>query len=194
MPLDPSKTALIIVDAQQAFLEWEAAGLKRNNPRAVANMRRLLSAFRKDGLAVIHIRHSSKEKDSALRPERPGFAPIAGLEEQAGEPVLVKHVNSSFIGTDLETRLRDGGFKTLVIVGITTNHCVETTTRMAGNLGFDARLVGDACYTFDRIGFGGQAESADAVHAMTLSNLSGEFATIETSDSVLAAISRQAAA
>jgi nicotinamidase-related amidase len=114
--------------------------------------------------------------------------------EAEGEPVLIKHVNSAFIGTDLEARLRDGGHHTVVIAGITTNHCVETTTRMAGNLGFDARLVSDACYTFDRISFDGQPESAEAIHRMTLSNLAGEFATIETTDTVLARLAGRAAA
>ncbi|GHD16641.1 cysteine hydrolase family protein [Tianweitania populi] len=186
--LAPNSTALILVDVQQAFVQWEAQGLRRNNPDAVSNIAKLLTAFRARGMPVFHIRHASTEADSALRPDRPGFEPIEVAREHPGEAVIVKHVNASFIGTDLEEQLRDGGIKTLVIAGITTNHCVETTTRMGGNLGFDARLVSDAYYTFDRIGFDGAPESAETIHAMTLSNLSGEFATIETTDTVLAAL------
>lgn len=186
--------ALILVDAQQAFVEMERAGRRRNNPQAVANMARLLGAFREQGLAVFHIRHASTEPDSLLRPERGGYQAIGEVRERSGEPVLVKHVNSAFIGTDLEKRLREGGHETLVVAGITTNHCVETTTRMAGNLGFEARLVSDACYTFDRVGHNGETESAEAIHNMTLSNLDGEFATIETTETVLAALRRSAAA
>ena len=189
-----AKPALILIDAQMAFVEWERAGQRRNNPDAVDNMARLLDAFRRGGLAIFHIRHASTEKDSALRPERSGYQPILQTRERAGEPVLVKHVNSAFIGTDLEKRLRDAGHQTLVIAGITTNHCVETTTRMAGNLGFEAQLVRDACYTFDRVGFDGRSESAEAIHNMTLSNLNSEFAAIVTTDTVIAAVADNIAA
>lgn len=189
-----SNPALILIDVQMAFVEWERTGKRRNNPDAVDNMARLLEAFRLRGLAIFHIRHASTEKGSALRPERSGYQPIPQTRELSGEPVLVKHVNSAFIGTDLEKRLRDAGHQTLVIAGITTNHCVETTTRMAGNLGFDAQLVRDACYTFDRVGFDGRPESAEAVHDMTLSNLNGEFASIVTTDAVVAAVADAIAA
>ncbi|MVA98502.1 isochorismatase family protein [Nitratireductor sp. CAU 1489] len=188
------EAALILIDVQKAFVEMEAAGHRRNNPQAVANMARLLDAFRNQGLAVFHIRHASTEPGSLLRPERSGFEAIGETRERPGEAVLVKHVNSAFIGTDLEQQLRDGRHETVILAGITTNHCVETTTRMAGNLGFDARLVDDACYTFDRVGRSGEVESAEAIHAMTLSNLDGEFATIETTETVLAALRHSAAA
>jgi nicotinamidase-related amidase len=100
----------------------------------------------------------------------------------------MKRVNSAFIGTDLETRLRAADINTLVICGATTNHCVETTTRMAGNLGFDTRLVRDATWTFDRTGPDGDAHSAEDIHAMTLANLNGEFARIVSASEAIAAL------
>lgn len=189
-----STPALVVIDVQKGFHEREARGERRNNPHAVANMARLLEAFRDRRLPIFHIRHASTEADSVFRPERPGFASMDETREQGDEPVIVKHVNSSFIGTDLESRLREAGIESLVVCGATTNHCVETTTRMAGNLGFDAHLVSDACFAFDRTGYGGRRESADDIHAMSLSNLDGEFATVQTTSTVLAALPQPATA
>jgi nicotinamidase-related amidase len=104
--------------------------------------------------------------------------------------VIVKRVNSAFIGTDLEQRLRAAGIRTLVIAGATTNHCVETTVRMGGNLGFEVLLVRDATWTFDRVGPDGETHRAAAVHAMSLANLSGEFARIVKADQVEAMLDR----
>ena len=181
-----STPALIVIDVQQGFAEQDAAGAKRNNPDALDRIAELLEAFRAKGLPIFHIRHASTEADSVFRPERTGFQVIPAARELPGEPVIVKNVNSAFIGTDLEARLRAGGHHTLVICGATTNHCVETSTRMAGNLGFDARLVRDAIWAYDRTGPDGDRHSAGDIHAMSLSNLNGEFATIVTVRDILA--------
>jgi nicotinamidase-related amidase len=180
--------ALIVIDVQQGFPEQDAAGAKRNNPHALDRIVDLLTAFRARGLPIFHIRHASTEPGSVFRPERSGFPVIPAARELPGEPVVVKTVNSAFIGTDLETRLRAGGHRTLVICGATTNHCVETSTRMAGNLGFDARLVRDATWTYDRTGPDGDHHAAADIHAMTLSNLKDEFAAIVTTDEVIAGL------
>lgn len=181
-------TALIVVDVQRAFDEWEAAGKRRNNPHAVARIVELLRAFRGHGAPVFHIRHHSRNPNSAFLPERPGYAVKEEAREATGEPVIVKRVNSAFIGTDLEQRLRAANIKTLVICGATTNHCVETTARMAGNLGFDACLVRDATWTYDRVGPDGDQHSAEEIHAVTLANLNGEFARIVSASEAIAAL------
>src|SRR5665213_196580 len=181
-----STTALVVVDVQRAFDEWEAAGKRRNNPHAVARIVDLLAAFRDRGAPIFHIRHQGTRPNSSFLPGATGYAVKDEARELAGEPVIVKRVNSAFIGTDLEARLRAADIKTVVICGATTNHCVETTTRMAGNLGFDTRLVRDATWTFDRIGPDGDARSAEAIHAMTLSNLTGEFARIVSAADAIA--------
>ena len=185
-------TALIVIDVQRAFDEWEAAGKRRNNPQAVARIVELLAAFRTRGLPIFHIRHQGTRPGSSFLPDSTGFAVKDEARELDGEPVIVKKVNSAFIGTDLERRLRGKAIRTLVICGATTNHCVETTTRMAGNLGFDARLVRDATWTFDRTGPDGDAHSAEEIHAMTLSNLNSEFARIVSASEAIAALKQDA--
>lgn len=192
--LDPGRTALLVIDVQQAFVEIEAEGARRNNPEAEARIAALLAAFRAAGGHVVHIRHASTEPGSRFRPERTGHAVQDFAREQAGELVLVKQVNSAFIGTGLEATLRQRGVDTLVIVGATTNHCVETTTRMAGNLGFAAQLVRDATWTFDRTGPDGEPHAAADIHQMTLANLSGEFAEIVTTAEVLTGLNKAAPA
>ncbi|HXN67237.1 MAG TPA: cysteine hydrolase family protein [Bradyrhizobium sp.] len=189
MPDSPaSAAALIVVDVQRAFDQWEAAGKRRNNPHAVARIVDLLNAFREHGAPIFHIRHQGTNPNSSFLLDGTGYPVKDEAREQAGEPVIVKRVNSAFIGTDLEARLRAAGLKTLVICGATTNHCVETTTRMAGNLGFDARLVRDATWTFDRTGPDGDVHSAEDIHAMTLANLNGEFARIVSTADAIAAL------
>jgi nicotinamidase-related amidase len=184
-PVILASTALLLIDLQQAFQEIEALGLKRNNPNAMTRIGEVLAYFRARNGHVIHVRHASREAESRFRPEQSGYAPLAATCEVEGELVLVKHVNSAFIGTDLQARLVERGIDTLVIAGATTNHCVETTTRMAGNLGFRALLVEDACWTFDRKGPDATLHLAADIHRMSLANLNEEFAEITTASALL---------
>jgi nicotinamidase-related amidase len=183
-----SGTALIVIDVQRAFDQWEAAGKRRNNPQAVDRIVDLLTVFRVTGTPIFHIRHQGTRPNSSFLPDGAGYPVKDEAREVVGEPVLVKRVSSAFIGTDLERRLREADIKTLVICAATTNHCVETTTRMAGNLGFDAWLVRDATWTFDRTGPDGDEHSAEDIHAMTLANLNGEFARIVSTSAAIAAL------
>lgn len=124
-----------------------------------------------------------------FHPRSPGFQVKPEAQPLAGEPVLYKNVNSSFIGTDLEQRLRDAGITALVICGITTDHCVSTTTRMAGNFGFETYIVSDASATFERQGPDGRHYTARQMHDTALASLHGEFATVVTTKDVLDALS-----
>ena len=141
-------------------------------------MARLLWEWRKKNRPIYHVQHMSTNPRSPLRPNHDGNAIKKEVAPLQGEPVIQKTVNSAFIGTDLQALLRENGVDSVVIVGLTTNHCVETTARMAGNLGFDTYVVEDATATFDRTGHDGTHYPAETIHAMSLSNLNGEFATI----------------
>ncbi len=181
--LGATDTALIIIDVQEAFDEPRRS--RRNNRDAEANVARLLSAWRAAGRPLVHVRHLNLTPGSSFHPDAPGSRIKAVVRPLEGEPVIEKVVNSAFIGTDLEERLRRGGVTSVVITGLTTNHCVETTARMAGNLGFVTYVVSDATATFDRVGPDGVHHAAEDIQAMTLSNLNGEFATIVTTDEAL---------
>ena len=143
-------------------------------------------AWRATGRPVIHIQHRSPRAHSLFHPDAPGYPFKPEALPHEGEPVLHKQVNSSFIGTDLEQRLRAKGISRVVIAGITTDHCVSTTTRMAGNLGFDAIIVSDATATFERTASDGRYYSAQLMHDTALASLDGEFAAVRDTAAVLA--------
>ena len=175
LDLDADAT-LLLVDLQRGFDEprWG----RRNNPYAEDHASALLHAWRAAGRPVVHVRHMSSDPRSPLRPGQPGNAFKRETAPVDGERVVEKRVNSAFIGTSLEEDLRRAGCRDLVIAGLTTNHCVSTTARMAGNLGFATWVVSDATATFDRVGPDGVLHPAERIHQMALSDLHGEFATV----------------
>jgi nicotinamidase-related amidase len=128
------------------------------------------------------------EAKSVFRPDQPGNAHKPATGPRNGEPVIPKSVHSAFIGTDLQDRLDRSGSETLVIAGIQTNYCVATTARMAGNLGYDTFVVGDACRTFDQRLLDGSVVPAQMAHDLALAELHGEFATVVSTADVLAAL------
>ncbi|SMF80821.1 Nicotinamidase-related amidase [Azospirillum oryzae] len=182
----PANTALLIVDLQQAIDDprWSLVG-PRNNPQAETNIAALLAAWRREGRPIVHVRHDSTEPESTYRPGGPGHAFKAEAMPLPGETVIGKRVNSAFIGTGLDDWLRARGIGTLVVAGVITNNSVEATVRMAGNLGYDVRLVADACFTFARLDRSGRLRTADEVHDLSLANMDGEYATVvETAEVV----------
>lgn len=178
MKLRDKKPALILIDVQNAFLDDEYWGGNRNNKNAEVICGKILGKWRKLDLPIFHIRHSSTNPESKLNVNNEGYQFNENVTPLTGEPVITKNVNSAFIGTNLKEELEALGVNTLVIVGITTNHCVSTTTRMAGNFGFETYLISDATAAFDRVGINGEKFDAEIIHLTTLANLNDEFATV----------------
>ena len=180
-----TRTALILIDWQQGFDDLSYWG-NRNNPDAETNAVRLLTHWRANAWPVIHVKHNSTEPQSRLHPDHRGNGFKAVLAPTEGEAVYGKNVNSAFIGTSLEADLRAQGISKLVLCGITTDHCVNTSTRMAGNLGFDVVIAADACATFDRSLPDGREFPAELVHDVALASLNGEFAAVKNVDQIIA--------
>jgi nicotinamidase-related amidase len=171
-----ARAALLVIDVQEGFDDpsWG----RRNNPDLEARVADLLETWRAERRPVLHARHMSTLSASPLRPGQPGNDFKAGAAPRRGERVLEKRVNSCFIGTTLDEDLRRSGIGGLVLAGLTTNHCVSTTARMAGNLGYAVWVVSDATAAFDRTGPDQVVYPAELVHAMALSDLHGEFASV----------------
>lgn len=171
------KPALLLVDIQKGFEDIAYWGGHRNNPQAETNAQKLLIYWRENNLPVFHAKHNSTETHSPLRPGVVGNNILEMVKPLAEEPIFEKSVNSAFIGTNLEKSLEAQGIQKLVIVGLTTDHCVSTTTRMAANLGFETYIIADATATFDKIGAKGESYSAELLHDTALASLHQEFAT-----------------
>lgn len=168
--------ALILIDQQKGILHPRLG--PRNNPEAELRMLELLALWRHTARPVIHVHHLSRSPDSVFWPGQSGVEVQPRFEPLAGEWLVQKQVPDAFSGTRLEEDLRRAGVGQLVIVGVATHNSVESTARTAGNLGFDTWVVEDACFTFDKSDYFGNARSAAEVHAMSLGNLHGEYATV----------------
>ena len=147
MTIDLDRAVLLPIDMQQGF--DGPAWPRRWNDQVDANGLALLEAWRAADRPIIHVRHDSVEPGSSLAPGTPGNALRPGFEPLEGEPLVTKSVNSAFIGTDLDLRLKRLGAKHVVAFGISTDMCVSTTVRTGSNMGWDMILVPDASDCFD---------------------------------------------
>jgi nicotinamidase-related amidase len=172
--------ALILIDIQKGFDNIQYWGGQRNNPDAEQHASELLKLWRANNLPIFHIKHCSSNPSSLLHETNAGNEFKDIVKPIGDEPIIKKNVNSAFIVTNLKEQLDNAKICKLVIVGLTTDHCVSTTTRMAGNFGYETFLVSDATATFNKKGIDGQNFSAELIHETALASLNEEFATVVT--------------
>jgi nicotinamidase-related amidase len=179
--------ALLVLDVQNGFDDpyWG----ERNNPEAEGNIMRLLTEWRKRKGTIIFSKHLSLDPASPLNHKnKTGTEIKEHLKPLEGEQVFSKNVNSAFIGTELETYLTQQQIKSVIITGLSTQHCVSTTTRMSGNLGYNTYLVSDAIAAFGITDHKGVYFTAEAIQDHELAMLQKEFATIITTDEIISTL------
>ncbi|MEX0338204.1 MAG: isochorismatase family protein [Arenibacterium sp.] len=192
IPKFGADTALLLIDVQTGVFEtshWGGPTGRMNNPAATDHLRNLLTAFRASTRQIAFTRHNSVEPDSPLKFGLPTGAQIDGLEIAHRDILAEKSVNSGFVGTTLDRDLKAAGISRLVVAGFFTNFCVETTVRMAGNMGYDVYLAHDACATCNRIDLAGRDHDPDLVHDLAVASMHGEFCTALTTDALIGLLS-----
>lgn len=178
--------AFILIDVQEAFTDekWGA----RNNPDAEKKMAQILKKSRQADWEIIHVQHISDSPSSVFYQHGSGFAIKEMVAPLPNEKIIYKTVNSAFIGTDLAEFLNKKQIKIVAIAGLTTPHCVSTTTRMSGNLGYQTYLISDATAAFDLYDHQGKLIDAATIHYLSLATLHDEFATVLETERFLAEI------
>lgn len=179
----PDNAALLVIDVQQGFADpgWG----RRNNPEMESNTSRLIEEWRQHDRPIVFVRHDSVEPLSPLRPGQ-GGNDFQDIITGDSDLLVSKSVNSAFYGEpDLDGWLRERGIDTVVVCGIQTNMCCETTARMAGNLGYTTLFALDATHTYDMVAPDGSPVTADELARVTATNLHGEFATVVNTDDLI---------
>ena len=193
MPFDPplpiAQTALLVVDVQDSFKADPDRWAGRSNPAFEVNLSRLLDAFRAAGRSVFFVLHS--DPDPAFEPGGPYSRLMGFLDRRDDEPLVVKTTRNSFTSTDLGRQLEARGIRRLVITGIQTEQCCETTARLAGDLGYDVDFVTEATRTFP-IRHGDDVQSSEAITRATEFALRGRFARIATVEEIVRQLDRPA--
>ena len=173
-------TALLVIDIQDSFKYSPARWASRNNPRFEENVTALLGAWRAASRPLFFVLHT--DPDPGFRRSDPELRLMDFLGRRESEPLILKNTRNAFTSTDLQARLDAAGIRRVAVIGISTEQCCETTTRVAADLGYEVDFVTEATATFP-IG----DLSTDAIVERTEAVLRGRFARIVTVQEALSA-------
>jgi len=181
------QTALLLIDVQESFPQrpyWSQTGADV----FLEHVNALIDGAQARGIPIVRVFHT----DGPQSPDNP-FAhgsefirPLAGLAEFEAALTVEKHRHSALVGTPLATWLIENGIRRVIVAGIRTEQCCETTTRHASDEGWEVDFVGDATLTFDMITPSGKPLAAAAIRERTETVLAHRFATLATVDEALA--------
>ena len=162
MQLESNQTALLVIDVQNFY--WE----KESHEEYIANLQKIISAARNKGFHIIYIKHvwgeNTEDQIFDIREEiKPG----------EGEEVVIKRTPGSFFQTNLEEILKKKGIQNIIITGMKTNHCCDTTTREASARGYHTMVINEGVRTFDLNGIDGKMIPRETIQYVTLSILQG---------------------
>jgi nicotinamidase-related amidase len=180
-------TALVLIDLQNDYFPGGAMELVGADA-AVAQAARLLAAFRARRWPVFHVQHIARRPGATFfLPGTAGAEIHAAVAPAPGESTVVKHFPNGFRETRLLEDLRAQGVTRLVLAGMMTHLCVDTTVRAAADLGFQCELAQDACAT-RALQFDGQAVDAISVQCAYLAALNGSFAAVRPTQALCDAL------
>ena len=191
--IDPATTAVIVVDVQRLFTDMVGAPIEPPLADVLPRLRKFLAESRKAGATIVLVRTiiaPERHSPSTLQwpePMRAGMEPGApgtefdpSLEVRESDVEVVKERYSAFFGTQLDQTLRMRGIKTVLVLGLTTNVCVQSTARDAWQHDYQTITIADCC-----------AEIGEGSHASSLAWTARNFGTVCSSEEVIASWQRQ---
>jgi nicotinamidase-related amidase len=178
-----SQSALLVIDVQQSFFAGNNLP-KRGNPHFEKNVTALVDLYRAANLPIFFIMHT--DPDPGFRTTDPQFKLMDFLKPRANEPLLIKNTRNSFTSTTLQADLIHLGVRKVVITGIQTEQCCETTARVAADLGYAVDFVTEATQTFPIPNHDkpGEELGTDAIRERTEYALRRRFARIATVENI----------
>lgn len=171
------KVGLILVDIQNDYFKGGKYELV-NPEQAAAQAYKMLTFFRQQKMSIYHIRHISLKPGAVFFiPDTTGADFYNACSPLEGEEIIIKHKPDSFLDTNLKEKLEEKGIETLVVCGMMTHMCIDTTVRAASNYGYSVELIADACATRD-LEWRGTTVIAEQVQNAYMAALNGTFAKV----------------